>query len=52
MDRRYEEHEVETISAALYDGGWRAEDKDILKGYGFTEEQVDQICKKLQEFAK
>lgn len=32
----------------LYDGGWRADDYEELKSeYGFTDEQVKQVCEQL-----
>lgn len=52
MERRYNEHEADTIASALYDGGWRAEDRDwMIEEYGFTEENADLICKTLRDFA-
>ena len=53
QNRRYEEHEIHSIAAALYEGGWRAEDKDwMMEEYGYTEEEVTLICKRLQDIAK
>lgn len=53
MDRRYEQHEIETIAAALYEGGWRAEDKVwMMEEYGYTEEEVTLICNRLQKIAE
>lgn len=38
-------------AAALYDGGWRAEDRDeLISEYGLTEEEVSKICEILAEF--
>ena len=38
-------------AAALYDGGWRAEDKEqLIKEYDLTEEEVERICYFLYEF--
>lgn len=38
-------------AAALYDGGWRAEDRDdLIEEYRFTEEEVSKICELLAEF--
>ena len=52
MEQRYKEHEVDTIASALYDGGWRAEDRDwMIEEYGFTEENADLICKTLRDFS-
>lgn len=51
MEQRYNEYETYTIAASLYEGGWRAEDRDwIIEEYGFTEENADLICKKLRDF--
>lgn len=34
--------------AALYDGGWRNEDKEeLMSEYGFSEEEAEEICKAL-----
>lgn len=34
--------------AALYDGGWRSEDKeDLISEYGFSEEEAEKICEAL-----
>lgn len=39
-----------TSAAALYDGGWRATDKDALKKeYDLTDEETEKICNKLEE---
>ena len=36
--------DYESMAAALYDGGWRAEDKDQLKvEYDLDEEDVERI---------
>lgn len=38
-------------AAALYDGGWRAEDKDeIIEEYDLTEEEAEKLCELLAEF--
>lgn len=38
-------------AAALYDGGWRAEDKEqLIKEYDLTEEEAERICYFLYEF--
>lgn len=38
-------------AAALYDGGWRAEDRDdLIEEYRLTEEEATTICKNLAEF--
>ena len=54
-NRRYEQvvnKIVNKIAHELYyDGGWRAEDKDwMMEEYGYTEEEVTLICKKLKDF--
>ena len=39
-------------AAALYDGGWRAEDKDqLMTEHDLTEDEADAICEKLAEYA-
>lgn len=38
-------------AAALYDGGWRAEDKaELVEEYGLTEDEANEICEILAEF--
>lgn len=38
-------------AAALYDGGWRAEDRDeLINEYNLTEEEADKLCEILAEF--
>ena len=40
-------------AAALYDGGWRAEDRDhLIKEYELTEEEADKLCEILEELEK
>lgn len=40
-----------SIAAALYDGGWRAEDRDQLKvEYDLDEEDVERIVDLLAEY--
>ena len=35
-------------AASLYDGGWRAEDRDqLISEYGLTADEADDICKEL-----
>ena len=37
-------------AASLYDGGWRAEDRDqLIDEYNLTEEEADDICEGLRE---
>lgn len=38
--------------ASLFDGGWRAEDREELKTeYGFSEDELDSICSDLADMA-
>lgn len=42
--------DVESSAAALYDGGWRAEDKVQLKReYGLSDEDANVLCKELEK---
>ena len=42
-----------SISSALFDGGWRSDDRDqLMTEYNFTEYELDQICDFLEEFGK
>ena len=37
-------------AASLYDGGWRAEDRDqLISEYGLTADEADEICKELAD---
>ena len=37
-------------AASLYDGEWRAEDRDqLIEEYNLTEEEADEICRELAE---
>lgn len=37
-------------ASSLYDGGWRAEDRDqLISEYQLTEEEADEICRGLTE---
>lgn len=37
-------------AAALYDGGWRAEDHDqLMSEYDLTTEEADKLCELLKE---
>lgn len=39
-----------SIAASLYDGGWRAEDREqLVSEYNLTTEEVEEICKLLEE---
>ena len=40
-------------AAALYDGGWRAEDRDqLIEEYELTEEEAGKICEILASYEK
>ena len=40
-------------AASLFDGGWRAEDREeLISEYDLTEEEADEICKLLEDFSK
>ena len=46
MDR----YEAMTTACNLYDGGWRAEDKEFLMDeYGISEEEAELLCEYLAE---
>ena len=50
-NRLKDEAEFSTMAAALYDGGWRAEDRDDLKAeYDLTDEEADKICEYLKSY--
>lgn len=37
------------VVASLYDGGWRAADRDdLIAEYGFSEEDAESICEGLR----
>ncbi len=39
-------------AAALFDGGWRENDKEeLMKEYGLMESEAEEICKLLKKFA-
>ena len=43
--------DYESSAAALYDGGWRSEDKDqLMSEYDMTEEEADEVCEYLKRF--
>ena len=43
-------YELETSAAYLFDGGWRAKDKEWLKDeYKFTDEELNVIVEALNE---
>lgn len=43
--------DYESMAAALYDGGWRAEDRDQLKAeYDLSDEDLERIVDLLAEY--
>ena len=41
------------VAASLFDGGWRAEDREeLISEYELTEEEADEICKLLADFSE
>jgi hypothetical protein len=45
--------DFETSAAALYDGGWRATDKEeLIEEYELTEEEASMLCELLEEHEK
>lgn len=43
--------DITLAAAALYDGGWRAEDKEeLMSEYELTEEEATQLCEALADF--
>jgi len=49
----YDYSTLTDIASSLYSGDWRAEDRDqMIDEYDLTEEQADQICEKLAEYAE
>ena len=52
-----ERHALESIAAALYDGGWRVndlllEEKDFRKDHGFTSNEITTMARKLARMEK
>lgn len=44
--------DYERSAASLYDGGWRAEDREqMISEYKLTEEEADGLCEWLAEYA-
>jgi hypothetical protein len=42
--------DITTSAAALYDGGWRAEDRDqLITEYDLTPEDAEAICELLKD---
>lgn len=51
MEKRYDFAEVTSIAASLYEGGWRAEDKEaLMQEYEMSEENAEIICEQLREY--
>lgn len=45
--------DYESSAAALYDGGWRAEDREqLIAEYEMNEAEADKICELLEDYAK
>lgn len=43
--------DIESSAAALYDGGWRADDRDqLIEEYNLHPDDADAICEKLEEY--
>jgi hypothetical protein len=43
--------DIRSSAAALYDGGWRAEDRDeLVSEYNLTAKEADEICEMLASF--
>jgi hypothetical protein len=41
--------DLQSSAAALYDGGWRASDKEqLIKEYDLTQDEADSICTELE----
>lgn len=46
-------NDVTSSAAALYDGGWRAADKDeLIEEHNLTEEEANAICEWLEEYER
>lgn len=53
MKKSFYEEEVENCAAALYDDGWRSDERDeIQKEYNLDDEWTDAICEKLKEYER
>lgn len=45
--------DIQSSAAALYDGGWRASDKEqLISEYGLTQDEADALCKELLSLEK
>ena len=41
------------VAAALFDGDWHSNEKDeLMREYGFTEEEAEAICEELAEMER
>lgn len=53
MKKSFYEEEVENSASALYDGGWRSDERDeIQEEYNLDDEWTDAICEKLKEYER
>lgn len=53
MKKSFYEEEVENCASALYDGGWRSDERDeIQEEYNLDDEWTDAICEKLKEYER
>lgn len=53
MNSRIQEMQMRIgdIAAILYDGGWRAADRELMIGYcNLTDDEADAICELLEEY--
>ena len=45
--------DYEASAAALYDGGWKTEDREqLIEEYELTSEEADKICEILEKYEK
>lgn len=45
-------YEIEQSARSLFDGGWRADDKEqLIAEYELTEQEANDICEWLEELA-
>ncbi len=44
-------HKIESMAAALYDGGWRAADREqLIEEHSLDKETVDAVCECLERW--
>lgn len=44
-------NDIQSVAAALYDGGWIAADKDdLIEEYELTADEATEICELLKEY--